>query len=370
MKDPRVEKLAGLLVNYCIAVEPGERILVGGPSVALPLITETFREVIRVGGMPLTVINEEVFSEILLKEGNAEQIQHVPEPMAYIYENYEGMIHVDAANNTRSLSGVDPKKQQMRHLATRELSQTMMDRTASGELRWVYTMFPSNANAQEADMSLGEYEAFVYGACHVDKEDPVAEWRKMSEMQQKLVDWLADKDQVRVCGPEVDLTLSIAGRTFINADGRQNMPSGEIFTGPVEDSANGWVRFTYPAISDGREVEGIFLRFKNGEVVEATARKNEQYLHDQLETDEGARRLGEFAIGTNRGIQRFTKSILFDEKLGGTMHMALGAGYPESGSKNRSAIHWDMICDMRDGGEIWVDGELFYDSGRFTILEQ
>lgn len=369
MSDPRIKKLARLLVDYCIAVRPDDKVLLGGPSLAMPLITETYREIIRAGGLPLVNISDLAFAEILLKEGNDEQIRHVPQPMKFVYDKYDGMINIGATSNTRALSGVDPKKQQMRQTATRELTQTMMERSASGELRWVGTMFPNNANAQEADMSLSEFEAFVYAACHVDKEDPEAHWRAMSEMQQKLVDWLADKEEVRVCGPDVDLTLSISGRTFINSDGRHNMPSGEIFTGPVEDSANGWVRFTYPAISGGREVEGIFLRFKNGEVVEASARKNEQYLHDQLDTDEGARRLGEFAMGTNNGIKRFTKSILFDEKIGGTIHMAVGSGYPESGSKNRSAIHWDMICDMRNGGEIWVDGELFYDSGRFTILE-
>ena len=369
MADPRIEKLAQLLVHYCIGVQPGQNISLSGTSAALPLVAETFREIIRAGGHPFLNWNEEIFGEILLKEGNEEQLKYVPEPHSYIYENYDGLISIRGATNTRALSNVDPKKQQLRQAATRPLMQTTMERSARGELAWVGTLFPTAAQAQEADMSLTEFEDFVYRACFADKEDPVAEWKKISQMQQELVDWLKGKDQVRVSGPNADLSLSIKGRTFINSDGKRNMPSGEIFTGPVEDSVNGWIRFTFPAIYNGREVEGIELRFEEGKVVEATARKNEAFLLDQLDTDEGARYVGEFAIGTNKGIDRFTKSILFDEKIGGTIHMAVGAGYPETGSKNQSAIHWDMICDMRDGGQIWIDDELFYESGRFVLFE-
>ena len=216
-------------------------------------------------------------------------------------------------------------------------------------------------------MSFEEYEDFVYGACFCDADDPAGEWRKLSEMQQHKVDYLADKREIKLQGPYIDLELSIAGRTFINSDGKRNMPSGEIFTGPVEDSVNGWVRFSYPAIVGGRAVSGIELRFVDGKVAEASAEMNEDLLHAQLDTDDGARYLGEFAIGTNFGINRFTGSILYDEKIGGTVHMAVGMGYPESGSLNKSAVHWDMICDMREGSEIHVDGELFYRNGSFTV---
>ena len=369
MTDPRIEKLAHLLVRYCIDVKPRERVLIIGSSVALPLVTETYREVMRAGAHPLLHWNEEPFAEILYEEGNEEQLRYIHEPIRHIYDTYEARIHIGGARNTRTLSNVEPQRQRIRQEATRELLQTMMRRSATGELRWVTTLFPTNAQAQEADMSLRDYETFVYGACHVDKPDPVAEWQQLSTRQQKLVDWLEGKDEVRVTGPHVNLSLSIAGRTFINSDGQRNMPSGEIFTGPVEGSANGWIDFTYPAIYGGREVEGIRLRFEAGQVVEASARKNEEFLLNVLDTDPGARYLGEFAVGTNEGIDRFTKSILFDEKIGGTIHLAVGAGYPETGSENESAVHWDMICDMRDGGEIWIDGELFYDSGRFPRLD-
>jgi aminopeptidase len=216
-------------------------------------------------------------------------------------------------------------------------------------------------------MSLQAFEDFVYGACFCDQPDPVARWREVHREQARIIEWLHGRDEVRVVGPNADLSLSIQNRVFSNSDGHHNMPSGEIFTGPVEDSANGWVKFTYPALTQGREVDGIELRFENGRVVEASAQKNAPFLHEMLDTDEGARYLGEFAIGTNFGIQRFTKNILFDEKIGGTFHMALGAGYPETGSRNHSAIHWDMICDMREGGEIWVDGDLLYRDGAFTV---
>ena len=369
MSDPRHVKLASLLVNYCVAVQPGDRVMLRGGHISKPLMTEVYKEVISAGGHPFPVWDVPEFREILLKNGNDDQLQYIPDPMKVVLETFECQIGLWSDDNTRTLSAVDPARQQLAQAARREMMELSMKRSATGEYRWVGTMFPTNAHAQEADMSLSDFEDFVYSACYIDKEDPVAEWKKVSAMQQKLVDWLAGKENVKVKGPNVDLTLSIAGRTFINSDGKHNMPSGEIFTGPVEDSCNGWIRYSYPAIVGGREVTGIELQFEEGKVVKATAEKNEDFLLSTLDTDEGARYLGEFAIGTNDGITRFTKSILFDEKIGGTMHMALGAGYPETGSVNKSSVHWDMICDMRDGGKVWVDDELFYDSGRFLLLD-
>ncbi len=367
MSDPRVEKLATLLVQYCVKVQPGDTVALLGSSLTLPLFAETYRQIIRAGGHPLPQWRENVFTEIMLKEGSDEQLAFIHPPDKLAVERYDCYIYLGGSENTKALSNVDPARQQLAMSARRELLEIRMRRSAAGEMRWVGTMFPTHAAAQDAEMSLSEYEDFVYGACFVDKDDPVAEWQKISAAQQKLVDWLAGKKEVKVQGPHVDMTLSIDGRTFINSDGTHNMPSGEIFTGPVEESVNGWVRFTYPAIYQGREVEGIELRFENGKVVEASAEKNEAFLRKVLDTDAGSRYLGEWAIGTNNGITQFTRSILFDEKIGGTIHMAVGAGYPETGSRNKSAVHWDMICDMRDGGKIWVDGELFYESGRFLV---
>ena len=265
------------------------------------------------------------------------------------------------------MTSISAKRMQEQRAAQRETLQTRLERAARGEFRWVGTLYPTQAGAQEANMSFEEYEDFVYGACFCEAEEPAAEWRKLSAMQQQKVDYLAGKEQVRLQGPNIDLELCIAGRSFINSDGRRNMPSGEIFTGPVEDSVNGWVRFSYPAIVGGRAVSGIELKFVDGVVSEASAEQNEDLLQAQLDTDAGARYLGEFAIGTNFGISQFTGSILYDEKIGGTVHMASGMGYPETGSLNKSAVHWDMICDMREDSKISVDGELFYKDGEFVI---
>jgi aminopeptidase len=369
MSDPRIQKLARLLVHYCVAVQPGDKVNIGGSSLGLPLINETYREVVNAGGYPYLSWAEDELTEIMLKEGNDEQLRFIHEPTRIIGETYDCRIAIRAAANSRALSAVDPARQQIVSEASRELMATFMQRSAAGELRWVTTMFPTASHAQDADMSLADYEDFVYGACQVYHDNPVAQWQQVQQRQQQLVNWLQGKKQMRVEGPNIEMSLSIDGRTFISDEGRRNMPGGEIFTGPVEDSVNGWVRFTYPAIHGGREVEGIELRFEDGKVVTASAKKNADYLRSVLDTDAGARYLGEFAIGTNNGIDRFTRSILFDEKIGGTLHMAVGAGYPESGSQNKSSVHWDMICDMRDGGKIWVDDELFYDSGRFLLVD-
>jgi aminopeptidase len=232
---------------------------------------------------------------------------------------------------------------------------------------WTLTLYPTDAYAQDADMSTTDYAEFVLNACKLNRPDPVAAWMELAAEQQRLIDWLADKDEIHLTGPGTDLTLSTKGRHWINADGRKNFPDGEIFTGPVETSVDGHVQFSYPVVHAGREIVDIRLAFENGRVTDATAAKGEEYLVKTLDTDEGARVLGEFAFGTNYDIQRFTKNILFDEKIGGTVHMAVGAGYPESGSTNESAVHWDMICDLRDGGEVTVDGQPFMRDGQILV---
>jgi aminopeptidase len=243
----------------------------------------------------------------------------------------------------------------------------MMKRSAAGELRWALTLFPTQAYAAEADMSLAEYEDFFYRACLCDRPDPVEAWRVQSDETRRLADWTNGREEIRLEGPGTDLTLNVSGRTFVAADGRHNMPDGEFFTGPVEDSVNGEVTFSYPAVYGGREVAGVKLRFRDGKVVDASAERNEDFLLKTLDTDEGARRLGELGIGTNYGIDRFTKEILLDEKIGGTIHLAVGMSYPETGGKNSSAVHWDMVCDLRQGGRITVDGVELQSNGRFSV---
>ena len=367
MKDPRVEKLAEVLVDYSVDVQPGDKVLINGDAAAAPLLQAIYVKVLQAGGHPFVLPSLPGFEALFYEHASDEQLQHVPEPFKLLTETYDVDIHVRASENTKALSNVDPAKMVLHNQAQTELMKTFMQRSAAEELRWVGTLFPTNAYAQDAEMSLSEYEDFVYGACMPDMDDPVGYWRELSTWQQRIVDWFKGKERVHVIGPETDLRLSIAGRTFINSDGKANMPSGEVFTGPVEDSAEGQVYFTYPAIHQGREVTGVRLWLEQGKVVKATAEKNEPFLLKTLDTDAGSRYLGEFAIGTNEGIDRFTGQILFDEKIGGSFHMALGAGYPETGSENESAIHWDMICDLRDGGEIWVDDELLYKDGAFVI---
>ncbi len=367
LTDPRVEKLADVLVNYSVAVQPGDKVLVRGNTLAAPLLKAVYVKALQAGGHPLVLASLPGTDELLYRHASDEQLRHVPEPVKLVIETYDVYISVMAAENTKALTGVEPSRMVQRSQGRTEWMKTYLQRSASGELRWVGTLYPTNAHAQDAEMSLSGFEDFVYGACLPDMEDPVGHWQRFSAWQQKIVDWFGGKEQVRVVGPETDLRLTIAGRTFINSDGKHNMPSGEVFTGPVEDSVEGHVHFSYPAIHQGREVAGIRLWFEKGRVVKATAEKNEDFLLKTLDTDEGSRYVGEFAIGTNEGITRFTRSILFDEKIRGSFHMALGAGPPETGSKNESAIHWDMICDLRSGGQIWVDDQLLYEDGEFVI---
>lgn len=368
MPDPRVVRLAHVLVDYSTHVQPGERVTISASTAAAPLVEAVFERVLERGGHPQLELGLPGLAAIFLRRANDDQLAYISPNTRTKYEDFECLIALGGETNTRELSGVDPARQAIRREARAPLQETTFRRTAAGQFKWVVSQYPTDANAQDAEMSLRDYEDFVYGACHVDDPaiDPVAYWQGVSAEQQRLADWMKLHDQVAVRGPNVDLTLSVKGRTFINADGQRNMPDGEIFTGPVEESANGWVRFTYPVVAFGREIDGIELKLENGRVVKASARKNEEFLLSALNTDPGARYLGEFAIGTNFGIKRFTKTILFDEKLGGSFHMALGAGYPDTGSKNKSGLHWDMICDMREG-EIRVDGELFYQGGAFKV---
>ena len=367
MTDPRITNLARTLVQYSTTIQTKDRVAIVGELPAAPLIREVYREVLRAGGHPHLLLKFEGMEYLLFSEASDDQLNYISPFERMMLEEFEALISMRSQSNTRALSNVDPTRQQIHAKARTELQSIFAERSAAKELKWVGTMFPTQAYAQDAEMSLAEFEDYVYSTTYADTQDPVAMWGKIHDEQQRLVDWLAGKKHVEVSGPDIDLTLSIEGRVFVNSDGKRNMQSGEIFTGPVEESANGWVRFTYPAVLRGREVEGIELQFEDGKVVKASAKKNEDFLIKMLDTDPGARYLGEFAVGTNKKINRFIKNILFDEKIGGTMHMAVGFGYPETGSVNKSAIHWDMICDMRDGGQISVDGELFYESGEFKI---
>ncbi|MGD8731615.1 MAG: aminopeptidase [Anaerolineales bacterium] len=374
MADPRLTNLARILVEYSTKVKKGDRVAIFTQPVAMPLVEAIYRQVLKAGGYPYVQlgglrsrVETEELEYLLFTEGSDEQIQHVNQFEKQIREDFEVFISLYSQSNTRGLSSVSPEKQRMRALAYKDVVRAYQERSATRDLRWVLSMYPTAAYAQDAEMSLEEFADYVFSTTYADSKDPIGAWQRIHDEQQKLVDWLKGKKKLEVKGPNVDLELSIDGRDFINSDGERNMPSGEIYTSPIEDSTEGWVRFSYPAIRQAREVDGIELTFEKGRVVKASATKNEDFLRNMLDTDEGARYLGEFAIGTNKRIDRFIKSILFDEKIGGTIHMAVGFGFPEIGGKNVSAIHWDMICDMRDGGQILADGDLIYESGEFKI---
>ncbi len=367
MADPRIEKWARALTGYSVEVQPGQTVAILGHPAAEPLLRAVNREVVRLGAHPVLLYTPEGSLADLLAEGSDEQLRFVSPIDRYVRTEADVVINIRAETNTRRMAAVDPQRQAFYAAARRDLFETYMERAADGRLDWTLTLYPTDAYAQDAGLDTEAYTDFVLSACKLDRDDPVAAWLELKDWQQRLVDWLDGKREIHLAGPDIDLTLSVAGRTWVNSDGKRNFPSGEIFTGPVEDSVNGTIRFSFPVVTAGREIEDIRLRFENGKVVEASAARNEDYLIQQLDTDEGSRFLGEFAFGTNFDIARFTKNILFDEKIGGTVHMAVGLGYPQTGSRNTSAIHWDMIADLRDGGVVTVDGEPFLQDGKFVV---
>lgn len=367
MTDPRIDAWARTLVNYSTRVQPGDVVSIEGDVAGRPLLQAIYRETLRAGGLPTVVPRIPELQADLLALGSEQQLAWISPIDAWSRGEADVFIRVMAEENTRNLSGADPERQIGRKRAMHPLLQTMMQRQADGDLRWTLTLFPTNAYAQDAEMTAADFTEFVFDACKLGASDPAAVWQEQSATQQRLIDWLAEKEEIRITGPDTDLSLGVAGRTWINCDGENNFPDGEIFTGPHEDATRGHIRFSFPRITDGREIHDIRLRFEDGRVVDASAGRGEEFLAETLDADEGARHLGEFAFGTNFDITRFTRNILFDEKIGGTVHMALGAGYPESGSVNQSAIHWDLICDLRQGGLVEVDGEPFMRDGRYLV---
>jgi len=362
LTDPRIAQLARVLVQYSLNLKEGDLFLIRTTPQAAPLVREVYREALMVGAHPAAHISLEEVEEVFYQHASDAQLHYVSPLLSEQYERPDAILFIGAEENTKFLSGVAPEKLALRVQALHPLRRRLM----ADEARWTITRFPTQAAAQDAEMSLAEYEEFVYTAGQLHEDDPVAAWRRVHDEQQRIADMLKMKQTIRLVGPGTDLTYSTAGRDWLNASGSRNFPDGEVFTSPDETQTEGHVRFTYPAVHEGREVEDVRLVFREGQVVEATAAKGQELLETLLGTDDGARRLGEAAFGLNYGIQRFTRSILFDEKIGGTIHLALGEAFPQIGGQNRSTIHWDMVCDMREG-EAYADGELVYRNGRFII---
>lgn len=366
MTDPRYCKLAQVLIGYCLNVQPGDKVVIRGSAGAAPLVREAYREAVQAGAHPATRVTLDGVNEIMLREGSDEQICYLSELDLRELEHFDVSLTIIAEENTRARSGIDPRKMALVGQARAPYLERFMERAAKNELRWNLTLFPTQTHAQDAGMSLTDYEDFVFGAGLLDEPDPPESWRKVHEEQQRIAGYLSLHDEIHIVAPDTDLTYRVGGRTWINASGSHNFPDGEVFTGPIEDSASGRVRFTYPAVYGGNEVEDVRLTFRDGKAVDASAARGEEFLISMLDMDEGARFLGEVAFGLNYGIKQFTRNILFDEKLGGTMHMALGKSYPDTGGVNQSALHWDLICDLREG-KVYADGELCYEHARFTI---
>jgi len=372
MRDPRLDQLARVLVTYSTGVQPDQLVRISGDPVALPAIEAIHEAVLEAGAHPVVQCEPESCRLMLLERGNDRQLEYVSPLARHAIETVDVSIGLWSETNTRSAARIDPARAARLSAARAPLMERFMQRASSGELRWCGTLFPTAANAQDAEMSLRQYEEFVFAAGHLHAPDPIAVWRRIEARQQKVADHLAGCRELRfVAENGTDLTVNVAGMRWINCCGRENFPDGEVFTGPnleaPDGGVNGRVRYHFPAVHHGHEVHDIELVFEKGRVVHATASKGEAFLHAMLDQDAGARRLGEIAIGTNDQITEFTKNTLFDEKIGGTFHAAVGAGYPETGNRNHSGLHWDMVCDLRPGGRIEADGEVISRDGRFVF---
>jgi aminopeptidase len=366
VKDPRVERLADLIADYALDLREGQVLRVDGYEAAAPLAVALFRSALRAGAHPYTNLTLDGLHEILVAAGNDEQLQYIS-PIAWReLEELDAQVTIWSESNTKSFTRADERRHGMLIGAQRRLSKRRWERIAAGELAWCGTLHPTQAHAQDADMSLEEYERFFFAACHADEPDPAAHWRSLAQTLAERAAQLAPVRELRIVGPDTDLRVGVAGRTWLPADGRLNMPDGEIFTSPLETETEGEIRFTFPAIFQGREVEDVRLRFRQGKVVSAEASRGERYLRELLELDDGASVLGEVAFGLNYEVHRFTRNILLDEKIGGTMHLALGAAFEQAGGRNTSALHWDLICDLRAEGEVFADGELLWKAGVFV----
>ncbi len=367
MIDPRIEKMAKVLTRYSLELKKGDLFRIDGSYLTEPLIKAVFKEALLLGANPYTMVTIEGLQEIFYKNASEEQLKFVSPIDWLTCEKLDAQLTLWGDWNTKYLTNVDAKRVAMYFGARKDLFNRRLERISRHELRWCGTLFPTQANAQDAEMSLSEFEDFVFTAGFLDRPDPIAEWQNLSRQQATLIEELSKKRQFRIKASDTDLTFEVQGRKWINCDGHLNFPDGEIFTSPIEESVEGSIRYTYPAVYQGKEVEDVRLQFEAGRVIKASAAKGEDFLKAMLDTDAGARYVGEFSFGNNYGIQRFIKHTLFDEKIGGTIHIALGASLPEAGGKNKSAIHWDMVCDLRKGSEVYADGELIYRDGKFLI---
>ncbi len=372
MRDPRLDKLAEVLVKYSTDVKKGQLVRIAGEPVAIPLIEAIYEQIIKAGAHAYVQCTPDSLGEIFYQHAKEHQLKYVSPLARHMVKTIDASIGLWAETNTKAMSNVDPKKQALASSSRKPVMKTFFNRAAKGDLKWTGTLFPTQSSAQDAEMSLREYADFVFNAGHLDKPNPVAEWKKIARQQQKVVDYLNGKKEIHFQSANgTDLHVNVSGMTWINCCGKENFPDGEVFTGPnlkaKDGGVNGIVKYSFPAVHHGREVHDIEFTFEKGKVVDAKASKNLKFLKQMLAQDKGACFAGEIAIGTNYNIKQYTKNTLFDEKIGGTFHLAVGAGYPETGNANESGLHWDMVCDLRKGGTITVDGKVISRNGKFVF---
>lgn len=356
--DPRA--FAELLTGYCLHVEAQQKVVVRSTTEATPLLLELQRSILERAAWPTIHVELPGQARGFYEYAQDLHLDDYDDLAMAEARGLSAVLGIQAPYVRHEFAGVDPA----RIARVARARAPVRERTL--KKRWCSTLWPTAAGAEQAGMPLEEFAAFVERALFLDQPDPVASWQGLSAFQASLIERLRGVRELRIEAEGTDITLGVRGRKWVNSDGKRNMPSGEVFTGPDEASANGHVRFTIPSAPSGIEVDGVELTFKDGEVVAATAATGEEYLRQALATDPGARRLGELGIGTNFGIDRAIGAILFDEKIGGTVHLALGRSYPETGGRNESALHWDLICDLRQGGRLTADGEPLLVDGRFV----
>ena len=367
MNDPRINTLARILVKHSLQLKPGDLFIIRSAPSAAPLVKAVYLHALKAGAHTHVHLGLDDLPELFYKHASPKQLRYQSPLSLYEIQHADAQLSIISEDNTKNLTHVDPKKMAAVSLANQRITRIFLERAAKGQLRWCLTQYPTNAAAQDADMSLTEYEDFLFQAAHATTQNPLRYWKTMQNKQEKIKQHLDKKTTFHITAKDTDLTLSTKGRTWINCFGRENFPDGEVFTGPVETSAEGHITYSFPISHGGREVHNVSLTFTKGKVTKATASQGEDFLKTMIKMDAGASRLGEFAFGTNDGITQYTKNTLFDEKIGGTIHLALGSGYPETGSTNKSGLHWDMVCDLRKNGEIVADGSLIFKNGRFLF---
>lgn len=363
------DKLAEIIVKYSLEVKKGDRVFISGHTLSKDLLLSIYCEVLKAGAHPLLHPELEGESELRYRYSTDEQLKYLDDIYLKMVEEFDCLIQILDDYNTKKLTNVDPELIKTSNSSAKKMkmAQTYAIRSAKKELRWVVVPYPCQSLAQEGNMDLYTYTEFVNKALLLDKENPIDEWKKIKEKQSKICEYLNNTEKIQVIGEDTDLTFSVKGRLWLNGCGEVNLPDGEVATSPLEDSANGHIRFTFPGIYQGREVENIYFEFKDGKVVDYSADKGEELIK-QILSIRKANNIGEFAIGTNYGITKFTKNMLFDEKMGGTMHCALGQAFAETGSKHSSTIHWDILKDMKTpGSQVIADGKVIYEEGKWKI---